>query len=111
MHWLVDWDVLMHSPRRIGPAAAAERERADTRAEAEIRQQGGPSPQSLNVTGDGVTPLTPVAGEAIAGGPAQPEDPEAGRLSKPSLFNPAIMTFGSRLACEWTCVSWTNHLC
>ena len=26
------------------------------------------------------------------------------------FFNPVIMTFGSRLACEWTCVSWVNDL-
>ena len=44
---------------------------------AKAAQQGGPSPQSLGVTGDGVTPLTPVAGEATAGGSAQSEDLEA----------------------------------
>ena len=51
--------------------------RADARAKAKAAQQGGPSPQSLVVTGDGVTPLTSVAGEVTAGGSAQPEDPEA----------------------------------
>ena len=49
---------------------------ADARAKAEVAQQGGPSPQPLAVTGDGVTPLTSVPGEVSAGGSAQPEDPE-----------------------------------
>ena len=43
-----------------------------TRAKAKAAQQGGPSPQPLDATGDGATPLTPAAGEATAGGPAQP---------------------------------------
>ena len=44
---------------------------------AEETKQGAPSPQPLVVTGDGVTPSTSVTDEVAAGGPAQPEDPEA----------------------------------
>ena len=33
-----------------------------------MAEEGGPSSQSLGVTEDCVTPLTPVAGEAAAGG-------------------------------------------
>ena len=62
---------------RAMAAEAAKCKRADACAKAKAAQQGGPSPQSLNVTGDGVTPLTPAAGEVMAGGSAQPEDPEA----------------------------------
>ena len=58
-------------------AEAAKYKRADARAKAKTAQQGGPSPQSLHVTGDGGTPLTPVPGEVTAGGSAQPVDPEA----------------------------------
>ena len=64
-------------PVRAMAAEAAKCKRADARAKAKAAQQGGPSPQSLNVTGDGVTPLTPVAGEVMTGGSAQPKDPEA----------------------------------
>ena len=74
-------------PIREMAAAAVKCKRADARAKAKVAQEGGPSPQSLaiGVTEDGVTPLTPVAGEAAAGGPAQPEDPEA-RRPIPSPF-------------------------
>ena len=58
-------------------AEAVKCRRADACAKAKVSQQGGPSPQPLVVTGDGVTPLTPVSGEVAAGGSAQPEDPEA----------------------------------
>ena len=58
-------------------AEAVKRKRADARAKAKAAQQGSPSPQSLDVTGDGDTPLTPVAGEVAAGGLAEPEDSEA----------------------------------
>ena len=68
----VDWE-----PIRAMAAEAVKCKRADARAKAKVAQQGGPSPQSLVVTGDGVTPLTFVAGEVTAGGSAQPEDPEA----------------------------------
>ena len=91
--------------RAMAAAEAVKCKRADARAKAKVAQQGGPSPQSLVVTEDGVTPLTSVAGEVTAGGSAQPEDPEARRPSQPSFFNPVIVTFGSRLACEWTCVA------
>ena len=57
----------------------------NARAKAKAAQQGGPSPQPLDVTGDGVTPLTSAAGEVTAGGSAQPEDPEA-RRPRPSPF-------------------------
>ena len=62
---------------RTMAAEAAKCKRADARAKAKAARQGGPSPQSLDVTGDGVAPLTPAAGEVTAGGPAQPDDPEA----------------------------------
>ena len=55
-------------PIRAMAAEAAKCKRADARAKAKAAQQGGPSPQSLNVTGDGVTPLTPVSGGVMAGG-------------------------------------------
>ena len=64
-------------PIRAMAAEAVKCKRADARAKAKAAQQGGPSPQSLGVTGDGVTPLPPVAGEVTAGGSAQPEDLEA----------------------------------
>ena len=95
-------------PIRAMATEAAKCKRADACAKAKVAQQGGPrpSPQSpvVTSTGDGAAPLTPVAGEVAAGGAAQPEDPEA-RRPKPSLFNPVIMTFRSRLAYEWTCVA------
>ena len=74
----VDWE-----PIRAMPAEARKCKRADAHAEVEVAQQGGSSPQSLVVTGDGAAPLTSVAGEAAAGGAAQPEDPEARRPSHP----------------------------
>ena len=58
-------------------AAAVKCKRADARAKAKAAQEGGPSPQPLVVTEDGIAPATPVAGEATAGGSAQPEDPGA----------------------------------
>ena len=67
-------------PIRAMAAEAVKRrncKHADARAKAKAAQQKGPSPQSLDVTGDGVTPLTPVAGEVTAGGSAEPEDQEA----------------------------------
>ena len=64
-------------PIRTMAAAAVKCKRAGARAKAKAAQEGGPSPQSPGVTEDGVTPLTPVAGEATAGGAAQPEDAEA----------------------------------
>ena len=65
-------------PIRAMAAKAAKCKRADARAKAKAAREGVPSPQSLDVTGDGATPLTPVAGEVTAGGAAaaQPEDPE-----------------------------------
>ena len=66
-------------PIRTMAAAAVKCKRADARAKAKAAQEGGPSPQPLGVTEDGVTPLAPVAGEAAAGGSAQPEDPGACR--------------------------------
>ena len=103
----VDWE-----PIRAMAAEAVKCKRADARAKAKAAQQGGPPPQPLGVTGDGVTPLTPVAGlyAPTRGGSAQPEDLEARRPCIPSLFNPVIMAFGSQLACEWTCVSRVNDL-
>ena len=64
-------------PIRAMAAEAAKCKRADARAKAKAAREGGPSPQSLDVTGDGVTPLTPVADEVTAGesAAAQPEDP------------------------------------
>jgi hypothetical protein len=64
-------------PIRTLAAAAVKCKRAGARAKAKAAQEGAPSPQSLVTTEDGVTPLTPVAGEAAAGGPAQHKDPEA----------------------------------
>ena len=64
-------------PIRAMAAAAVKCKRADARAKAKVAQEGGSSPQSLGVTEDVVTPLTPVAGEAAARGAAQPEEPEA----------------------------------
>ena len=64
-------------PIRAMAAEAVKCRRADARAKAKVAQQGGSSPQSLGVTGEGVTPLTPVSGEVAAGGSAQLEDPEA----------------------------------
>ena len=64
-------------PIRAMAAEAVKCKRADARAKAKEARQGGPSPQPLVVAGDGVTPLTSVAGEVAAGGSAQPEDPEA----------------------------------
>ena len=68
-------------PIRAMAAEAVKRKRVDARAKAKAARQGGPSPQPPDVTGDGATPLTPVAGdhEVTAGEPAQPdhEDPEA----------------------------------
>ena len=64
-------------PIRAMAAAAVKCKRADARAKAKVAEEGGPSPQPLGVAEDGVTPLTPVAGEAAAGGPAQHKDPEA----------------------------------
>ena len=58
-------------------AAAVKCKRAGARAQAKAAQQGGPSPQPPGVAGVGVAPITPGAGEATAGGPAQLEDPEA----------------------------------
>ena len=100
--WQLGWSsasVRMHALRRRRPNRAA--------------QQGGPSPQSLVVTGDGVTPLTPVAGEVTRsrpGGQLNLKTQKLEDLANHPLFNPVIMTFGSRLACEWTCVSWMNDL-
>ena len=70
------------------------------------------------MTGDGtgvahfmhMAHLTPVAGEVTAGGPAQPEGPGDRWPCVPSLFNPVIMAFGSRLACGWACVSRVRGL-
>ena len=42
-------------PIRAMAAEVVKCKRADARAKAKAAQQGGPSPQSLNVTGDGVT--------------------------------------------------------
>ena len=64
-------------PIRAMAAASVKCKRADARAKAKVAQEGGSSPQSLGVTEDVVTPLTPVAGEAAARGAAQPEEPEA----------------------------------
>ena len=64
-------------PIRAMAAAAVKCKRAGARAESKAAQGGPPSPRSLVVTEDGGTPLTPVAGEAAAGGPAQHKDPEA----------------------------------
>ena len=47
-------------PIRTMAAAAVKCERADARAKAKVAQKGGPSPQTLGVAEDGVTPLTPV---------------------------------------------------
>ena len=64
-------------PIRALAAAAVKCKRAGARAKLKAAQEGPPSPQPLVVTEDGVAPLTPVAGEAAAGGPAQLEDLEA----------------------------------
>ena len=64
-------------PIRALAAAAVKCKRAGARAKSKATQGPPPSPRSLVVTEDGVTPLTPVAGEAAAGGPAQHKDPEA----------------------------------
>ena len=64
-------------PIRAMAAEEAKCKRADARAKARAAREGAPPPQSLDVTGDGVTPLTPVAGEVTAGesAAARPEDP------------------------------------
>ena len=54
-------------PIRAMAAEAAKCKRADARAKAKAAQQGGPSPQSQGVAGDGVTPLPPRAGEVRLG--------------------------------------------
>ena len=54
-------------PIRAMAAAAVKCKRARARAKSKAAQGGPPSPQSLVMTEDGVTPLTPVAGEAAAG--------------------------------------------
>jgi hypothetical protein len=64
-------------PIRAMAAAAVKCKRAGARAQSKAAQGGPSSPRSLVVTEDGVTPLTHVAGEAAAGGPAQHKDPEA----------------------------------
>ena len=64
-------------PIRALAAAAVKCKREGARAKSKVAQEGPPSPQSPVVTEGGVTPLTPVAGEAAAGGSAQLEDPEA----------------------------------
>ena len=91
------------APIRTMAAAAVKCKRADARANAKGAKGGGPSPQPLDVTEDGVTPLAPVAGEA-AGGQLNLKTQKLEDLDNP-FFNPVIMTFGSRLACEWTCVA------
>ena len=76
----VDAQLKVHvdrEPIRAMAAEAVKCKRADARAKEKAAQQGGPSPQSLDVAGDGVTPLTSVAGEVTPGGSAKPEDPEA----------------------------------
>ena len=45
-------------PIRTMAAEAVKRRRADSRTKTKAAQQGGPSPQSLDVTGDGNTPVT-----------------------------------------------------
>ena len=64
-------------PTRTLAAAAVKCKRAGERAQAKAAQEGAPSPQPLVVTEDGAAPLTPVAGEAAAGGSAQPKGPDA----------------------------------
>ena len=127
--WLVVWPLLMQSARWIGAGAraapiramaaeAVKRKRADARAKAKPSQQGCPSPQPLDVTGDGVAPLTAV-GEVTTGGrrrgrgqlllnlkTQKPEDPETH-----PLFNPAIMALGLRLVVSGLCVAGLRLRC
>ena len=85
-------------PIRAMAAEAVMCKRADARAKAKAARQGGPS---LVVAGDGVTPLTAVAGEVTAGGSAQrclnlkTQKLKLEDLANHPLFNPVIMAFGS----------------
>ena len=80
MHGLAFVDAKLQvdrEPIRAMAAEAVKRKCVVARAKAKVAQQGGPSPQSLVVIGDGNAPLTPVAGEVAAGGSAEPEDSAA----------------------------------